>query len=153
MATNRTLVGPTMTLRSGRKISKWHIAQARLRHNNSAIGDSIKFSFTDPPDPRLNPMSNVFNTPELLEQILLNLRTEFILKAAQSACRGFKQSIDSSPSFSKRRDFAIQTDFDVNEAALIRGGVPSYHVNLRPVWICQLEDNAEDRQFDFSSRR
>jgi hypothetical protein len=78
-------------------------------------------------------MSNVFNTPELLEQILLNLRTEFILKAAQLACRGFKQSIDSSPSFSKRRDFAIQIDFDVDEAALIRGGVPSYHVNLRPV--------------------
>jgi hypothetical protein len=149
MATNSALVGPTMTLRSGRKISKWHIAQARLRHNNSAIGDTIKFSFTDPPDPRLNPMSNVFNTPELLEKILLNLRTEFILK---SACRGFKQSIDSSSSFSKRRAFAIQIDFDVDEAALIRGGVPSYHVNLRPVWICQLEDNADGRQFNSSSR-
>lgn len=46
-----------MTLRSGRKISKWHIAQARLRHNNSAIGDSIKFSFTD--SPRSTPQPNV----------------------------------------------------------------------------------------------
>jgi hypothetical protein len=30
-----------------------------------------------PPDPRLNPMSDVFNTPELLEQILLNLSSGF----------------------------------------------------------------------------
>lgn len=139
----------TMTLRSGRIIRKWRIEQqARRRHFKDNVGHNVQFEFANPPDARSKPMSDVFNTPELLEQILLELKPGFILTTAQIVCRGFKQSMDSSPSFSKRRSFAIQIDFDVDEAALIRG-VPSYQVNLRPRWICQLEDNEHNRQFNF----
>jgi hypothetical protein len=65
------------------------------------VGDNIKFRFTDPPDPRLKPMSDVFNTPELLEKILLNLRPGFLLQNVQKVCRGFKESIDVSPTFAR----------------------------------------------------
>jgi hypothetical protein len=107
MATNSTLVGPTMTLRSGRKISKWHIAQARLRHNNSAIGDSIKFSFTDPPDPRLNPMSSVFNTPELLEQILLNLSSGFHPQGGPASLLRFQTVDRQLPLFQQAKGLCV----------------------------------------------
>jgi hypothetical protein len=110
MAANSNLDGPTMTLRSGRKIGKWHIAQARLRHNINMVGDNVKFNFTDPPDPRHRPMSEVFNIPELLEEILQDLTPAFLLQKVQKVCRGFKDSIDSSPTFRKRSSFAIYVD-------------------------------------------
>jgi hypothetical protein len=139
----------TMTLRSGRIIRKWRIEQqARRQHFKDNVGHSVQFELANPPDARSKPMSDVFNTPELLEMILLNLEPGFILKRAQLACRGFKQSMDSSPSFSKRRSFAFQNDSDGDEAALI-SGVPSYRVNLRPGWICQIEENEEHNQFNF----
>jgi len=96
-----------MTLRSGRVVGKWHIAQAKIRHNKSIVGDNIKFRFTDPPDPRLKPMSDVFNIPELLDQILNNMRPGALLENAQLVCRGFKETIARSPTFRKRAAFAI----------------------------------------------
>ena len=116
MARNSTTDGPTMTLRSGCVVGKWHIAQARIRHNKSIVGDNIKFRFTDPPDLRLKPMSDVFNTPELLEKILLNLRPGFLLQNVQKVCRGFKESIDVSPTFRKRAAFAIHVSDDYSDS-------------------------------------
>jgi hypothetical protein len=112
MAANGSLDGPTMKLRSGRTIGKWHIAQAKLRHNINMVGDNIKFDFTDPPDLRLRPMSQVFNIPELLEEILQNLRPGFPLQNVQMVCRGFKESIDESPTFRKRAACAIHVSDD-----------------------------------------
>lgn len=132
MATNNSnLDGPTMTLRSGRTMGKWHIAQARLRHNQSIVVDNIKFNFTDPPDPRLRPISDVFNTAELLEQILLELRPGFLLQNAQKVCRGFKESIDGSPTFRKRTVFAFHVSDDPSPddqyaVKLSYGLVPKY---------------------------
>jgi hypothetical protein len=116
MAANGSLDGPTMKLRSGRTIGKWHIAQAKLRHNINMVGDSIKFDFTDPPDSRLRPMSQVFNIPELLEEILLNLGPAFLLQRVQKVCRGFRDSLEGSPTFRKRSSFAIRVDNGVTFA-------------------------------------
>jgi hypothetical protein len=110
MATNSTSDESTMTLRSGRVVGKWHAAQERLRHDINMVGDNIKFNFTDPPDPRHRPMSEVFNIPELLEEILQELSPAFLLQKVQKVCRGFKDSIDSSPTFRLRSSFAIYVD-------------------------------------------
>jgi hypothetical protein len=118
MAANGSLDGPTMKLRSGRTIGKWHIAQAKLRHNINMVGDNIKFDFTDPPDPRLRPMSQVFNIPELLEEILQNLRPGFLLQRVQKVCRGFKDSLEGSPTFRQRSSFAVRVDNGVPFALL-----------------------------------
>jgi hypothetical protein len=121
----------TMTLRSGRIIQSWRIEQkARRQHFEDNIGHSIQFDFINPMEARSRPMSEVFNTPELLEQILLGLKTGFILSKAQSACSGFKQSIDASPSFRKRRTFAFRIESDIDENGLLRS-LPSFHVNLK----------------------
>lgn len=140
---------PTMTLRSGRVIGKWHIAQVRIRHNKSIVGDNIKFKFTDPPDPRFKPISDVFNIPELLEQILLNLETSFLIKKAMLVCRGFKQSLDGSPTFRKRSCFVfrINNNFDEAKAA---GGIPRFYVNLRPKWMPRLCETPMQKALHFS---
>lgn len=148
-ATTSPIDGPTMTLRSGRVIGKWHIAQVRIRHNKSIVGDNIKFKFTDPPDPRFKPISDVFNIPELLEQILLNLETSFLIKKAMLVCRGFKQSLDGSPTFRKRSCFVfrINNNFDEAKAA---GGIPRFYVNLRPKWMPRLCETPMQKALHFS---
>jgi hypothetical protein len=89
-------------------------------------------STSQPPDAPPKPVSDVFNIPELLEQILLNLETGFIILKIQRVCRGFKQSMDLSPSFQERPPpFAFKIDFDVDQSA-VHNGAPSFHVNLRP---------------------
>lgn len=104
------------TLRSGRVIEKWFIAQASLRHNVNMVGDNIKFKFTDPPDPRFQPMSDIFNIPELLDLILQELTSAFLLRRVQRVCCGFKESIDTSPTSRKRTDFAIHVIDDYDSA-------------------------------------
>jgi hypothetical protein len=122
----------TITLRSGRIIQKWRTEQqARRRHFKNNIGHSVQFEFVNSPDARSQPMSDVFNTPELLEQILLKLETGFILLKAQSVCRGFQQSMDASPEFRKRRTFAIRVDSEIDENGVLRSP-PTFHVNLGP---------------------
>jgi len=143
-ATTSTIDGPTMTLRSGRVIGKWHIAQARIPHNKSIVGDNIKFKFTDPPDPRFKPMSDVFNTPKLLEQILLNLRPGFLLENAQKVCRGFKDSIDGPPTFRKRAAFALNVH-DVPNA-----GYNKFSFGLMPRFLVGGTHCAGHLRFSFS---
>jgi hypothetical protein len=122
----------TITLRSGRIIQKWRTEQqARRRHFKNNIGHSVQFEFVNSPDARSQPMSDVFNTPELLEQILLKLETGFILLKAQSVCREFQQSMDASPEFRKRRTFAIRVDSEIDENGVLRSP-PTFHVNLGP---------------------
>lgn len=54
------------------------------------------------PDLAIGAAAQVFDTPELLELILSNLELKDLLLRAPLACRGFKASIDSSPSINKR---------------------------------------------------
>jgi hypothetical protein len=116
MATNSTIDASTVKLRSGRVLETWQTAQARLRHKINMVGNNIKFEFTDPPDQRfIKPMSDVFNIPELLEHIFLDLRPGFLLQNAQKICRGFKETIDGSPTFRKRAAFAIHVQHDPND--------------------------------------
>jgi hypothetical protein len=124
---------PTVRSRTGRIAQKrWFGAQTRLRkkrgyarysdnmHSHPSNppwkarpnprSDISKVSSTSPPPgSHPKPMSNVFNIPELLERILLNLETGFIIKTALMVCREFKQSMDISPVFRERRNFAFHT--------------------------------------------
>ncbi|KAM0696126.1 hypothetical protein Q7P36_004609 [Cladosporium allicinum] len=112
---------PTVRPRTGRIAQKrWFAAQTRLRkkERRGYIRDSMHshpsnppwrarprpepnvskaFSASPPPGSPPKPMSNVFIIPELLERILLNLETGFIITTALMVCRGFKQSMDLSP--------------------------------------------------------
>ena len=161
---------PTLRLRSGRIVhKKWIIAQVALRKNKNNVGDSIRLSASLPPDVRSSstpdvsnllspspppstspkPMSDVFNIPELLEQILLNLETSFLIKKAMLVCRGFKQSLDGSPTFRKRSCFVfrINNNFDEAKAA---GGIPRFYVNLRPKWMPRLCETPMQKALHFS---
>lgn len=160
---------PTMKLRSGYIVQKkWLTAQTELRRGKNSVGDSIRLQTPSPPsdsraeDPSTTsdvsegssgsppqiappkPMSDVFNIPELLEKILLNLETGFILHTAQKVCRGFKQSIDLSPTFLKRRQYAFKIDIDIDEKTVprrSRNNPTYYQVNLRPSCLVRHTDN------------
>ena len=165
---------PTIKLRSGRIVQKkWLTAQANNIRDKNNVGNSIRLeipkpppeahpkdqtsddvsngssSSSPPPNEPPKPMSDVFNIPELLEPILLNLETAFILHTAQRVCRGFKQSIALSPALRKRRELAIQIDFDINDSAVpkLRGRAKcnstSFYVNLRPSCFSLLSDSPQ----------
>lgn len=51
--------------------------------------------------------ARVLNTPELLDLILSKLWLRDLLLKAPLTCRGFKMSIDSSPTINKRLEFAV----------------------------------------------
>lgn len=54
-------------------------------------------------------VSQVFNTPELLDLILqqLDYGEKNVLAAVKLTCKGFKSSFDASPTLQKRTEFAI----------------------------------------------
>jgi hypothetical protein len=119
---------PTTRPRSERIAQKrWLIAQTKLRKRRMMAYRVLPKPQKPPPEARPDPTSDnpellstgplpiacpkpmfdVFNVPELLEQTLLHLETYFIIRTAQNVCRGFKQSMDPSPAFRKRRNFAF----------------------------------------------
>ena len=157
---------PTMKPKSrGVARDKWIIAQAKQRRDKNNVGDNVRLQSTSPsayarskqllnvyeaasadlmPEEPSNPMSDVLNIPELLEQILLNLKTSFLIKKAMLVCRGFKQSLDDSPAFKKRSSFAFQINFDPGNA------IPAFYVNLRPKWMPRLYDTPTKDTVEFS---
>lgn len=149
---------PTVRPRTGRIAQKrWFAAQTRLRkkERRGYVRDSMHshpsnppwrarprpepnvskaFSTSPPPGSPPKPMSNVFNIPELLERILLNLETGFIITTALMVCRGFKQSMDLSPVFRERRNFAFHIVRDDEEASEPKDQPAIfYHAASRPL--------------------
>ena len=131
MSTTNPLDNPSMTLRSGLTIGKWHIAQARRRQTTNIVGHIIESSSTDPP----KPMSDVFNIPELLEPILLNLPLGFLLQTAQLVCSGFKRSIEASLTVRQKTTSVIHVDDELNGGGGGGGNNAAtfaFTINLRP---------------------
>jgi hypothetical protein len=157
---------PTMKPKSvGVAQEEWIIAQAKQRRDKNNVGDNVRLQSTSPsayarskqllnvyeaasadllPDEPSNPMSDVLNFPELLEQILLNMKTSFLIKKAMLVCRGFKQSLDGSPAFKKRSSFAFRINFDLGHA------IPAFYVNIRPKWMPRLYDTPRKDTVEFS---
>jgi hypothetical protein len=157
---------PTMEPKSrGVAQEKWIIAQAKQRRDKNSVGDNVRLQSTSPsayarpkqllnvykaasadllPEEPSNPMSDVLNIPELLEQILLNLKTSFLIKKAMLVCRGFKQSLDGSPAFKKRSSFAFRINFDPGHA------IPAFYVNIRPKWMPRLYNTPRKDTVEFS---
>jgi hypothetical protein len=162
---------PAMTPKSGGIVQeKWITAQAKQRRDKNNVGDNIRLQSGSPspdarfnplldvceaasadllPDEPPNPMSDVFNIPELLEQILLNLKTSFLIKKAMLVCRGFKQSLDGSPAFKKRSSFAFRINYDFDDVAAAKG-IPCFYVNLRPKWMPRLYQTPTKSTVEFS---
>ena len=118
-------------LKSGRITRKDYVVY-KILHNRqlTATSNVILSDFADK-RPLPNATSKVFNTPELLEMILLRLKPAHFLTKAQLTCRGFKRSMDSSPAF--RRCMTVATrgiDPDWDFTWSIAPKCMSFHYNV-----------------------
>jgi hypothetical protein len=80
------------------------MAYQRLQYTRLSVALSSNINFTLTASGEIVPaaVQEVFNIPELLEMILLYLRPNLLYSKVQLSCRGFKTSMESSPTFQRR---------------------------------------------------
>jgi hypothetical protein len=94
-----------MTVFTSGRISRKEYIVYRKLHDKKKLS-KITFNATAGSHTTSSAVSQVFNSRELLEMILLNIKSVDLFTNVRWTCRGLKNSIDTSETLSRRPVFA-----------------------------------------------